>query len=70
MLCVRRCETGPAGRVSVVVKVSTLQYMYIAESPKQGSKRFNSIMKTILFAHIGCSIRIPVFYKNVNNDYI
>ena len=25
---------------------------YIAESPKQGSKRFNSITKTIQFAHL------------------
>ena len=26
---------------------------YIAESPKQDSKRFNSITKTIHFAHLG-----------------
>ena len=26
---------------------------YNAESPKQSSKRFNSIMKTIHFAHLG-----------------
>ena len=26
---------------------------YNAESPKQGSKRFNSITKTIHFAHLG-----------------
>ena len=42
MLCVRLLsDAGPAGRVRCWA------------SPKQGSKRFNFIMKTIHFAHLG-----------------
>ena len=33
---------------------------YIAESPKQGSKRYNSITKTIHFAHL-----VTVYYLSI-----
>ena len=47
MICERRwSDAGPAGRVNVG------KYEYKAESPKQGSNRFNFIMKTIHFAHL------------------
>ena len=43
---VEGCQAGGLGHL--------FQYMreYIAESPKQGSKRFNSIEKTIGFDHL------------------
>ena len=45
MLCVRRwSDAGPGP-----VLASTIY----AESPKQGSKKFSSITKTIHFAHLG-----------------
>ena len=39
-------DAGPAGRVRCVGK-------YNAESPKQRSKRFTFIKKTIHFSHLG-----------------
>ena len=48
MLCAQRwSEAGPAGRV-----IRCWQVLYNDESPKQGSKKINSIMKTIPFAHL------------------
>ena len=44
MLSVRRCMSD-AGQAGIVGK-------YNAESPKKSSKRFNSITKTIYFAHL------------------
>ena len=46
IFCVRRWSNArPAGRVGIV--------KYSGESSKQGSKRFNSITKTIHFVHPG-----------------
>ena len=48
MLCVRWwSDAGPAVRSGVD------KYIYNAESPKQGSKRFNFFRKAIHFAHLG-----------------
>ena len=66
MLCARRwSDAGPAGRGKVLA--STVQCtVYIAESSKQGSKRFNCITQTIHFAYLG--ILLIYWLHNANSD--
>ena len=59
MLCVRWwSDAGPAVRSGVD------KYIYNAESPKQGSKRFNFFRKAIHFAHLG------ILFIYVRNDAV
>ena len=52
-LYTRWSDAGPAGRVSgCQVLYIVNSKVYNARSLKQGSKRFNSITKTIHFAHL------------------
>ena len=54
---VEGCQAGGLGHL--------LQYMpeYNAESPKQGSKRFNSNVKTIHFSYLPITVFICNLYK-------
>ena len=42
------------------------KYSYNADSPKQGSKRFNSITKTIHFAYLGILLIYSQQYAAMN----
>ena len=58
MLSVRRCMSD-AGQAGIVGK-------YNAESPKKSSKRFNSITKTIYFAHL---VILFIYVVNVQDQH-
>ena len=62
MLCVLRwSEAGPVGTGQQVLASTVL---YIAESPKQGSKRGNSITKTIY-----STLPILLYYLSMVGSY-